>query len=219
MLQDFTQGIKDVMLDKLRDVHTIIGGKIVAFDPAACEATVLPYGKFKKPDGAMMDYPQLYGVPVYVIQGNGQTATVAYPIKPDDECVILFAEQALDTWRTKAASNTDLKFDLSNAYVIVGMFARPNPLITEACADEAIIIDKSGHRVKLKQDGDIEVTGVNVKIEAQGDVSINAGGNISMKGKNVSASADKVISLSAPSNPDGVFSAVGWTAGVTELKP
>ena len=219
MLQEFTLGVKNTVLDMLRDVHTMIPGRIVAFDPVACEATILPFGQFKKPDGTVVSYPQLNKVPVYVMQGGGQTASVVYPVKPEDECLVFFAEQSLDMWRTRAESITELRFDLSNAYAIVGAFAKPNPLIAEACADDAIIIDKSGHRVKLKQSGDIEVTGVNVTIKAQGDVSINAGGNISMKGTNVSASADKVISLSAPSNPDGVFSAVGWTAGVTELKP
>src|SRR5215469_9789273 len=102
MIQEFTQEIKNVILDKLRDVHTVIPGKIVTFDPDKCEAQVLPYGRYEKPDGEMLGFPQLNEVPVYVMQGGEQTATVVYPIKPDDECIVLFSEQALDTWQTKA---------------------------------------------------------------------------------------------------------------------
>ena len=87
MLQEFTQELKNNIADTLRDVHTLIPGKIVTFDPDKCTASVLPFGKFKKPDGSMMDYPQLNEVPVYVMQGSEQTATVVYPVKPEDECL------------------------------------------------------------------------------------------------------------------------------------
>ena len=226
-LQEITQQLKNLMQDTLRDLHTVIPGQIVSFDPDKGEAAVLPSGKFKKPDGSFMDFPQISDVPVYFIQGATQTATVVYPIKKGDGCLLFFSEQALDVWRTGAESNTDLRFDLTNAIAIVGLFIKANPLVREACQDDALIIDKGGQRVKLRQDGDIEVTGINITINAQSDVKINAGGNITMQAnknvnttaENVSTNADKVISLSAPNNPDGVFSAVGWTASVVELKP
>ena len=151
MIQEFTQEMKNLVLDILRGVHTVITGKIVTFDPDKCEASILPFGKFKKPDGSMMDYPQLNEVPVYVMQGSEQTATFVYPIKKDDECILLFSEQALDVWRTKAESDTDLKFDLSNAIAIIGQFSKPNPLIKEACKDNSVIIEKDGERVRLKK--------------------------------------------------------------------
>ena len=166
MLQEFTQEMKNNIQDVLRDVHTIIPGKIVTFNPDKCEASILPFGKFKKPDGSMMDYPQLNEVPVYIIQGSGQTATIVYPIKPDDECLVLFSEQALDTWRSKAESTTDLKFDLSNASAIVGMFSKPNPLIKEACNSDALIIEKDGDRVLLKKG--------NIYVHSSGHITLTA---------------------------------------------
>ena len=159
MIQEFTQEMKNLIQDMIRDVHTMIPGKIVTFDPAVCEASVLPFGKFKKPDGGMIDYPQINRVPVYVMQSSGQTATMAFPIKPGDECIILFSEQALDTWRTKSESNTDLRFDLSNAMAIVGMFSRPNPLVAQACSTDAIIIERSGSRITLQSGGKVDITG------------------------------------------------------------
>jgi hypothetical protein len=150
-MQETMQEIKNMMLDRLRDVHTILPGKVVTFDPDKCEASILPYGKYKKPDGSMIDFPQLNEVPVYVMQGSEQTATVVYPVKPDDECLVLFTEQTLETWRTKAESHTDLRFDLSNATAIIGMFSKPNPLIKEACDDDSLIIEKDGERVRLKK--------------------------------------------------------------------
>ena len=92
MLQEFTQEIKNVVLDILRGVHTVIPGKIVTYDPDKNLASILPDGKFEKPDGSKMDYPKLNEVPVYVIQGSEQTATFVYPIKKNDECMVLFSE-------------------------------------------------------------------------------------------------------------------------------
>jgi hypothetical protein len=201
MIQEFTEEVKNVILDKLRDVHTMIPGRIVTFDPDKCEASILPFGKFKKPDGSMMDYPQLNEVPCYIMQGSEQTATVVFPIKPGDECIVLFSEQALDTWRTKAASNTDLKFDLSNASAIVGMFSKPNPLVKEACADNSLIIEKDGERVRLKKGEtyirdtagqSITMTPAAITIQANtavvnvnGNASVTAGGSVNIKGATV----------------------------------
>ena len=73
-------------------------GKIVSFDPSTGLATVLPIMKFRKPDGSTMEYPQITGVPVMFPQSMNQQATIAYPIKPDDGCIILVAEQSIDYW-------------------------------------------------------------------------------------------------------------------------
>ena len=218
MLSLLNKELKNLMQDSLHDVHTAIPGRIENFDPIRCEADVLPYGKYKKPNGELVDYPMCPGVPVMFPQGAGQTATIAFPVKQGDECLLLFAEQALDTWKTGASSTIDLRHDLTNAVAIVGLYAQPNALVREAVAQDALIIDKNGQRVLLKQNN-VEVTGVNVTIKARGDISMSAGGSISMQSKNMSVNAEKTISFSAPLEPDGVFSAVGWTAGMTQLKP
>jgi len=201
MIQEFTQEIKDHMHDVLREVHTSIPGKIVTFDPADCTATVQPFGKFKKPDGSKLDYPQINEVPVYVMQGSGQTATVAHPINPDDECLILFSEQALDTWRTKAESDTDLCFDLTNAAALVGLFSKPNPLVKEACADNSIIIEKDGERVRLKKGETyirdtagqsiimtpdaVTIIANKVNVQTSGGATVTAAGNVTVTGATI----------------------------------
>jgi hypothetical protein len=176
-LQEFTQEMKSFVYDMIRDIHTAMPGKIVAFNPDKCEADVLPFGKWKKPDGGMLDYPKIPGVSVYFPQGTGQTASIVYPVKPGDECILLFSEQALDTWRTGATSDTDLRFDLQNAIALVGLFSKPNALAKEACDSGAIIIDRSGTRIALT-DRDIALT-------AGGNISLTAGGAITIRGATV----------------------------------
>ena len=158
-LQEFTQEIKNFVHDILQEVHTIIPGRVVSFDPNRCEASVLPFGNFKTPGGKLLPFPQLNSVPVFTMQGSGQAASVVFPIKPDDECLVLFSEQTLDTWRTKAASKTDLKFDMSNAIALVGLFSRPNPLVKTAADKDAVIIDRGGTRIALLPNNTVEITG------------------------------------------------------------
>ena len=72
----------------IRDVHTATPGKIVSFDADKCEVTVLPFARFKKPDGTMTDFPAVSHVPVYFMQGAAQGATIVFPVKKDDEYCI-----------------------------------------------------------------------------------------------------------------------------------
>lgn len=201
MMQLFTQEMKNLISDMISDVHTAIPGRITSFDPEKCEASILPYGKFRKPDGELIDYPKISGVPVYFPQGAGQTATIVYPVKPEDECLLLFSEQALDTWQTGAESDTDLRFDLSNAVAIVGLFSKPNALVKEACDDDSLIVEKDGERVRLKK-GETYIRDTagqsitmtpdattmivnNLIVTSKGEVSITAAGTMTLIGATV----------------------------------
>lgn len=151
MMQDFVQEVVKTVREHQKGIHTFIPGKIISFDPDKCQATVLPLMKFKKPDNTLMDYPQITGVPVWVLQSMGQNATVAMPVKPNDECLLVVAEQSLDLWMYGQQTETDLKFDLSNAICIHGLFSNPNGVTAEACSENAIILDvDSNTRIKIK---------------------------------------------------------------------
>lgn len=170
MQGDFVEQVKKTVGHQLSQVHTCVPGKIVSFDPSICQATVLPSMKIKKPDGEMMDYPQITGVPVLFPQYYGQKATIAFPVKPDDGCLILFAEQALDQFLYQRDTGTDLRFDLSNAVAIVGIFAAGNPLMHEACGQNAIIVQVESAKLTVKKDL-IQMDAASVVIN--GDVTLN----------------------------------------------
>lgn len=153
MLQEVKQEIKNNINELLQGVHTAIPGKIITYDPAKCEAEILPYGKFRKPSGEYLDFPQLNHIPILFPQSCGQVFTMVYPINPGDECLVLVQEQTLDIWRGAGAqSDNDLRFDLTNAVAIMGMFAKPQPLAKEAQDDNKLIIQKDDHRLHIKPD-------------------------------------------------------------------
>ena len=170
MMDEFAQQVHDTALDVVNSIHTCIPGEIYDFDPTTVTASVLPKMLFKKPDGTAIAYPVISGVPVVIPQSAGQGATIAYPIRKGDGCLLLVAEQSLDYWMYGQATDTDLKFDLSNAVCIPGLFAKANTALAKACASNAIVI--SAPAVIL--DGNVTING-NTKVN--GDFS-TAGGTV-----------------------------------------
>ena len=164
MMQEFVQEIQNTVQRGLRGIHTAMPGQIVSFDAAKGIATVKPAMKFKKPDGKTMDFPQVTGVPVVFPQGNAQGATVAFPVKPGDSCLLVVAEQSLDYWQYGQETSTDLAFDMTNAICIPGLFAQGNPVVADACAQNAVIVDVKGGSVTISApevtvEGNLTVTG------------------------------------------------------------
>lgn len=180
MMQEFVQQVKCLVADSTNQMHTVLPGKIVKFDVSKCLALVQPVGKFAKPDGSMLDLPQVSDVPIVFVQSAQQQAAIAYPINEGDGCLLLFAEQALDCWRSggEAETKSDLKFDLTNCIAIPGLFVNANKLLAEACEKQAIIIEQNGKRIAVSEAGiavrgDITVEG---NIKASGSISAGVGG-------------------------------------------
>lgn len=152
MIQNFIQSVDDRMQETLDNVHTAIPAEILSFDPEKCTAKINLIGKFKKPDGSKIDFPQVANVPVTFMQACGQESAICYPIKPGDGCLAIFSEQCLEAWRSGGDSLFDLKHDLTNAIVIMGTCRKPNPLMKEANDQDAILIRHKDAKIKLSND-------------------------------------------------------------------
>lgn len=180
MLPEFTQAIRKNITHMINGIHTSFPGKIEKYDPEKNLANVQPIMKYKKPNGDILDYPLLTGVPVWFPQVFGQKATIAYPVKEGDECLVVIAERPIDYWLFEKETKTDLMFDLTEAVCIPGLFAKPNPLFQKAVDDEAIILQLEDTYVEIKKD-DIRLDSqktVNVKtldkviVDAAKDVDV-----------------------------------------------
>lgn len=178
MLQEFIESLKNMMTAKINEIHTAIPGKIVSFDTKTGLATVLPTMKFRMKDGSTVAYPQITGVPVVFPQGLGQQATIAFPVKPNDSCLIIVAEHSIEYWLYGQETDTDLSFDLTDAFCIPGLFPAANKVVAEACEQNAVIVDVKGTRAVIRKDS-VSVTAQNVVIE--GDLRVN--GSISATGE------------------------------------
>ena len=169
-----TKQLKQMIHDIIRDVHTCIPGEIKSFDASKCTGNIQPSGKFKKANGSYLDYPELSNVPVVFLQSMNQKATIAYPIKEGDGCLLFFSEQQLDYWKDGRTPKSDLRHGLSNAIALVGLVTDANSVMEDACNDDAIIIDREKTRVVVKDkeinvlidkdSKDTEITATNDKV-------------------------------------------------------
>lgn len=170
MMQEFVAAVKKTVKNELNDVHTAVPGKIVSFDVNTGLATVLPAMKYKKPDGTTMDYPQITGVPVMFPQGYGKAATLAFPVKAGDGCLIIAAENSIDYWLYGQETDTSLPFDMTNAICIPGLFSTANADVKQACNENAIVVNCDGSKIVLKN-GSIQITALNITVN--GNLEVN----------------------------------------------
>lgn len=179
MIQDFVEEMDEFVSDKMSGIHTAFPGKVLEFDPETSLAKIQPTMKFKKPNEERMDYPVLSGVPLAYPQTYGQKCTIAFPVKPGDEVIVIVSEQSLDLFMYGQESDINLKHDLSNAMFIPGMFTKSNPIMKEACDENAIIVDLKGTRIKVKDKLvriDSEVTEIHGKkfiVDCPGGINLN----------------------------------------------
>lgn len=198
MMQEFVQRINDASNEAVEKIHTAMPGKISSYDASKGVATVQPTMKFKKPDGNTIDYPQITGVPVLIPQTMGQSATIGFPIKEGDECLIVVAEKSIDYWMYGQETDTDLSFDLTDAICIPGLFAKANSVEKEACDNNAIIIDVKGTRITVK-DKNVIVDSDNVTVNCK-KATVNADDTITAKaGNSATVSAGSSATVKAPS--------------------
>jgi hypothetical protein len=159
MLSEFMEGMKRYVSDATEEMHTAIPARVEAYDPAKGTVDALPYARRRKPGGGHAPYPLCAGVPAMFPQGAGQEAEIAFPVRNGDGCLLIFAEKALDAWRSGAESPTELSFDLSSAVALVGLFARPGPAAAEAAERGALVLRMGASKIALLGGGGVEISG------------------------------------------------------------
>lgn len=77
---------------------------------------------------------------------------IAYPVKPGDSCIIIVSEVELDEWRSGAAAEGALQFDLSSAMAVPGLLTGGSEMIQKACAQDAVVISAGTAEVLVSED-------------------------------------------------------------------
>lgn len=156
MTQKFISEIKRMARDEVEGAHTALPAEIVSYDAEKGLAVVQPKAKFKKPNGETIDFPEVDGVPVLFPQNKD--FSIAFPVKPGDNCLLIFSDQSLDFWLYGKETDTELKHDLSNALAIPNINPKGNPDMITACDENAVVIRVGSTVMKIKGDG-VFITG------------------------------------------------------------
>lgn len=156
------------------DTHTSLPGIVQSFDAGKQTAVVRPaVQRFFRGQG-FKPLPQLFDVPIQFPRGGGFVLT--FPVAKGDECIIQFAERAIDNWHAKGGVQEPSEFrthDLSDACAIVGVSSLPNVVqdfngsaveLRSLDGKAVVSIDSSGNIKASAADGNIEVSSTTGKI-------------------------------------------------------
>ncbi|WP_414162893.1 Gp138 family membrane-puncturing spike protein [Superficieibacter sp. BNK-5] len=107
------------------EMRVSLPGIIQSFDPDTVTAVIQLAIKGYEPDNDGIPQPEvlplLVDVPVVFPRGGGCTLT--FPVKPGDECLVIFADRCIDFWWQSGGVQEPVDsrmHDLSDAFAIVG---------------------------------------------------------------------------------------------------
>lgn len=107
---DFVSSLRSLIKSEMIDVNTSINGVVTSY--ANGLATVRPTASKAYQDGESVAFPLIYAVPVRWPSFNGGQCGFKGPIKPGDNVLVVFAQQATD------GTDDQRRFDLNDAYCI-----------------------------------------------------------------------------------------------------
>lgn len=112
------------------------------------------------------EIPVLPDVPFFVYSGGGYCLTL--PIKPGDDCLVVFGDNCMDAWWQSGGVQNQVerrRHDLSDGFAIIGFRSQP-AVVGGYSAGTAQMRNAAG-------DAYIEIAGNTINIRAAGGVNIN----------------------------------------------
>lgn len=178
MLQEVTAEIEKTAKAVVNEIHTALPGEIVSFDGAT--ATVKPIGQYVTSDGVSLSYPTITEAPVCFPYCQSTGVGIAFPVKKGDSCIIIISEVELDAWRSGAASEGSLRFDLTSAMVIPGLLDGGSDAAVRATKQNAVIVTGGDTEIVVSGNGcEINAGSTTFKVS---DSGVNVKGNITVTG-------------------------------------
>lgn len=154
------QVIKNLIKKDRENLHTSLPGEIVEYDHAKRKAKVKPLIKFQKRDGTFLEYPIITGVPV--VFPCSSTASIIFPIKRGDKCLLVFAERSIDEW---LFDGRDMEPTIPRLHSISDCVAIPGlqPFTQSNPAEEGNVeIHNGPQKIVVKSNRDIEIGSDNI---------------------------------------------------------
>ncbi|CAN0620528.1 Gp138_N domain-containing protein [Burkholderia multivorans] len=154
-------------------IWTALPGIIDSFDDVAMTCVVQPAIKVpvRASDGTVttVALPQLVDCPVQFPAGGNCTLT--FPVKPGDECLVVFASRCIDAWWQSGGvqEQAELRMhDLSDGFALLGVRSRPRALANVSATSTQLRSDDGATYI------DLNPTLQKVKIVAPGGFDVVA---------------------------------------------
>jgi len=199
-------------------IQTALPGIIQSFDPQSMTCTVQPAinGQVRDESGALtgVDLPLLVDCPVQFPAGGGCTLT--FPVKADDECLVVFSSRCIDAWWQSGGVQVQPELrmhDLSDGFVLLGFRSQPR-----------VIHGISTTAAQLRSDDSqafVEVNPATHAINATtiGSATVSAQGGITLTAPLVTINGDVQVSGKVTTTGDVIAGTISLqnhhTSGVT----
>src|SRR5690606_25141985 len=167
-MTSLTDAVKYAIDFNLANVHTCLPAQIISYDYQKKKAQVKPVISKRWTDGNFSEMPIINGVPVIFPSSGG--ASLTFPVKEGDFCLLVFAERNIDLWKTEGRQNPmdSRKFNLSDAIAIMGI----TPFFQESKAEnnQDVLLTYQNSKVRIKESGEIQ-------LETSGKIAIGTAQN------------------------------------------
>ena len=156
---------------------TALPGIINSFDPELMTCSIRPAVQFRypKPDGTWETRePNFMLLDCPVVWQGGGGCTLTFPIKPGDECLVVFASRCIDGWWYFGGCQPQPEYrmhDLSDGFALIGVRSRPRA-VTVSTAAVQLRTDDGAAFVQINPDSHA------VDIVTEGDISARAAGKV-----------------------------------------
>lgn len=190
-------------------IWTALPGIVQSFDAEALTAVVQPaiQGKVRQEDGtvSLVNMPLLLDCPVVFPHAGG--ASITFPVKPGDECLVVFASRGIDYWWQSGGVQPPAEtrmHDLSDGFCIPGPWSQPKRISAW-----------SGSEVQVRSDDGAAYVAVNptshqVTAKTDGAALVDAGASITLK-------APKVVIDSPITTVTGKLAVSGDISGAAQI--
>lgn len=147
------------ILDTLRgsiysELRVAMPGIIESFNANAvtCEVRPAIRGRIENPDGTMtqVELPLLVDVPVIFPRGGG--ASLTFPVRKGDECLVVFADRCIDFWWQSGDVQDAVDgrmHHLADAFAILGPQSQPHKISNISTSSTQLRSDDGAAMIEL----------------------------------------------------------------------
>lgn len=164
-------------------IRVSMPGVIKSFDPerVTCVVEIATYGSLPgalagKPvdrtEGDNVRYPLILDAPVVFPRGGGVTLT--FPVRPGDECLVIFADRCIDFWWQSGGAQLPSRgrgHDFSDAFVIPGPQSQAQKISGISTTAAQLRTDSGAAFIELAPGGAVTITSPQVTIN--GPLQVN----------------------------------------------
>lgn len=184
-------------------IWTSLPAIVTKYNPAAntveCQPTIKGVIQDKSGNYKAVTLPVLPDVPVVFPRGGG--ATLTFPIKVGDECLVVFACRNIDSWWQSSGVQIPMdarQHDLSDGFALMGVMSKPKVIPAISTKTAQLRSDDGKTYVELDPAGKVTIEApAGVVIHTNADCVINAAKNVQVTADHIEMTAPSGVQINA----------------------